>query len=94
MFLRERRNTLQSLLITGDSSEWKRHRTRVVRDGQANALCAIIYTDIFHPLSITNKKCIVCSIGGVAEWSNAPHLKCGVPQGTVSSNLTSSAKQV
>lgn len=29
--------------------------------------------------------------GGVAEWSNAPHLKCGVPQGTVSSNLTPSA---
>lgn len=29
--------------------------------------------------------------GGVAEWSIAPVLKTGVSQGTVSSNLTSSA---
>lgn len=27
----------------------------------------------------------------MAEWSNAPHLKCGVPKGTVSSNLTPTA---
>ena len=29
--------------------------------------------------------------GGVAEWSNAPVLKTGVPQGTVGSNPTPSA---
>ena len=29
--------------------------------------------------------------GGVAEWSIAPVLKTGVPQGTVSSNPTASA---
>ncbi len=33
----------------------------------------------------------MCRIGGVAEWSIAPVLKTGVPQGTVSSNLTPSA---
>src|SRR3989344_426371 len=41
---------------------------------------------------MSTKKCIFCPYGGVAEWSNAPHLKCGVPQGTVSSNLTPSAR--
>ncbi len=34
----------------------------------------------------------MCCIGGVAEWSIAPVLKTGVPQGTVSSNLTPSAQ--
>lgn len=34
---------------------------------------------------------ITAFVGGVAEWSNAPHLKCGVSQGTVSSNLTPTA---
>jgi hypothetical protein len=29
--------------------------------------------------------------GGVSERSNVPHLKCGMPQGIVSSNLTPSA---
>lgn len=32
-------------------------------------------------------------IGGVAEWSNAPVLKTGDSQGSVSSNLTPSAMQ-
>lgn len=32
--------------------------------------------------------------GGVAEWSIAPVLKTGVPQGTVSSNPTASANIV
>ena len=30
----------------------------------------------------------------MAEWSIAPHLKCGVPKGTVSSNLTPSAMEI
>ena len=30
--------------------------------------------------------------GEVAEWSNAPHLKCGVEQSTASSNPAFSAK--
>jgi CYTH domain-containing protein len=34
----------------------------------------------------------VVSVGGVAEWSIAPVLKTGVSKGTVSSNLTPSAK--
>ena len=35
--------------------------------------------------------CYNRALGGVAEWSNAPVLKTGVSQGTVSSNLTPSA---
>lgn len=31
-------------------------------------------------------------IGSVAEWSNAPVSKTGIPQGIVSSNLTASAE--
>ncbi len=37
---------------------------------------------------IPDKQCL----GGVAEWSIAPVLKTGEPQGSVGSNPTSSAK--
>ena len=31
-------------------------------------------------------------LGSVSEWVKVPHLKCGVPKGTVGSNPTTSAK--
>ncbi len=34
----------------------------------------------------------LCNHGGVAEWSNAPVLKTGIPQGIVGSNPTPSAR--
>ena len=41
-----------------------------------------------------SKSAIFERTGEVAEWSNAPVSKTGIPQGIVSSNLTLSAREI